>query len=338
MDFKKFSLLAAAAIALLYFAVSCKDDDDDDTEYMSGTLTFTSIPAFVLVGAEFELTPDGVYRDDGGDFGIYWYCDYDSVKDTVVYEGEEGDGTWTFVVPDTLSTVTVYCYAYADGYYSSSASAEAVIVDPGYGRTVTGNDLPGDSSWITDSRDGKRYYYTTIGSLDWTRTNIAYTEFGVPYYDCSAMTNIFGQYYTWTEAQEACPDGWRVPSGEDWLDLAEALGVEDAQADDTFYGISGNLVVDAYFNVETRMWEYWPAVTVNNSTLFSALPTGYATVLTEGHTWGGAWEYAAYWTSEEDDEGRGYYRYFYAELPDIHLGRIDKDAMVLPIRCVRDSE
>lgn len=338
MDFKQLSLLAAAATTLLFLAASCKDDDDDDTEYMSGTLTFTSIPAFVLVGDEYTLTPSGAYRDDGGDFGVYWYCDYDSIKDTVRYEGEDGDGSWTFVVPDTLSTVTVYCYTYADGYYSSSASAETVVVDPAYGRTVTDNDLPGNSDWITDSRDGRRYYYTQIGNLEWTRHNMAYTEFGVPYYDCSAMTNIFGHYYTWTEAQDACPDGWRLPDGADWLDLAQTLGLDDVEEHDTFYGISGNLVVDAYFNTDIRMWEYWPAVDVNNSTLFSSLPTGYATVLSSGHDWNGAWEYAAYWTADEDDDGSGYYRYFYAEKPDIHIGKIAKDAMVLPIRCVRDAE
>ena len=41
------------------------------------------------------------------------------------------------------------------------------------------------------------------------------------------MDMIFGKYYTWTEAQTACPEGWELPSDADFVELARKVSGKD---------------------------------------------------------------------------------------------------------------
>lgn len=339
MKFSLRSLLLLSLALAAVCSVSCHHDKDEEVEYdyFSGSLSF-SLPSYVLPGSEYDLTPSGVYRSDGGDFGYYWTVSTASTtRDTTKYEGEPESvtGTYHFTVPDSLFTLTVTCYAYANGYYSSSLSVETTVVDPTLGRTLTDTGIPGESESFTDPRDGREYYYTTVGNLAWMRQNLAYGE-GVPYMNSAAMRDIFGLYYNYDQAKEACPEGWRLPTGADWADLAKAAGDGTATSESTYYGISGKLMVDAYFNGE-RLWEYWPEVKVTNSTGFSALPCGYAMLTGSGGTFSGAAGYAAFWTSDEDesDSDMAYYRYFYLKLPDVHRAAAHKKDFAASVRCVR---
>ena len=38
----------------------------------------------------------------------------------------------------------------------------------------------------------------------------------------------YGRLYTWDAAMNACPEGWHLPSDEEWSDMIEALGGEKA--------------------------------------------------------------------------------------------------------------
>ena len=81
---------------------------------------------------------------------------------------------------------------------------------------------------------------------------------------------------------------------------------------------------NAYFN-SNRMWEYWPAVKITNSTGFSAIPTGYCTTSSTGVDGRDDFNYAVYWTAEDEDvdgESFGLYRMIYVEKPDLMLGII----------------
>lgn len=335
--FKKLMLLMLAAVSISI--VSCKKDDDESVTLkgFSGTLGF-DLPAYVNPGETYTLVPGGAYREDEGDFGYYWTLSTASTKrDTTRYEGDPSavTGEYKFVVPDSLFTLTVSCYIYAEDYATSSVQMQTTIVDPE--KTLTKTGIPDDNDGVClDSRDGRKYYFTRIGNRDWFRHNLAY-EKGVPYANSPAMQDIFGRYYTWNEALEVCPEGWNLPTGEDWLDLAKAAGAGDVAAHDVFHGISGNLMVDAYFN-GSRLWQYWPEVKVTNSTGFSALPCGFALPASVGGTFAGVAEYAAYWTADEAEEDQAYYRYFYLKQPDVLIGSAHKKDFAANVRCVRDAE
>lgn len=336
--------LRLAAVAILAVATGCKGDDDDETtsKYMSGTLAF-AVPSYVLPGDVLTPVPGGVTAG-GNDIGYYWTVSpVKTTKDTTRYIGDDAavTGALKFTVPDTLCVLTFACTAFAEtGYYTSTSYQYSTIVSPEFGRTLTDDGVTKSLPCVTDARDGKVYYYRTIGDLDWFVRNVSYLGSGISYCDAPALDDIYGRYYSWEEAQSACPEGWRVPSAEDWYSLAKAAGFKGESASSLYEGIAGNLMADAKFNGE-KMWEYWPAVKITNSTGFCALPTGYAMSGSTGNDFYGNLEYAVYWTSDEftpdgDDESQGVFEMMYVETPDVQSGSAHKTGFSAPVRCVRD--
>lgn len=338
MDFRKTMLLAAAAI-FIFSAASCKKDDETTTTSLSftGVLDFT-IPAYVNPGDKIEVEPRGMSKDTV-DIGYYWTLspirDY---KDTTRFLGDPASvtGKFSFEVPDTVCTMTLTCVAFATGYYTTSAAYNVVIVKPGFDGSLTDDDVAPAMTSIVDNRDGKRYYYKRIGSRNWFVRNLAYAGSGVSYEGCDALDDVYGRYYTWNEAQNACPSGWHLPASEDWADLASQAGYK-GEGNGDYLGIAGNLMVNAYFNAN-RMWEYWPAVKITNSTGFSAIPTGYCTTSSAGVTGHDDYNYAVYWTADDKDvegESFGLYRMIYVEKPDLMLGSNHKTGFYATVRCVQ---
>ena len=111
---------------------------------------------------------------------------------------------------------------------------------------------PAAKGEYTDVRDGNTYGWVRIGDLEWMTENLKYQVGGLPYYECTydvfganypvavrsqlintdfeADYETYGNFYTWQEAVESCPEGWRLPTDEDWKNLEMALvlrGVPD---------------------------------------------------------------------------------------------------------------
>lgn len=99
---------------------------------------------------------------------------------------------------------------------------------------------------FTDERDGNTYDYITVGNLDWTLENARYdtgTEDTRRIYttqqipgDYGMTTDAetlakYGYLYSYEGAQQAAPEGWRLPTDDDWKNLEEALGMSQSQAD-----------------------------------------------------------------------------------------------------------
>jgi uncharacterized protein (TIGR02145 family) len=62
----------------------------------------------------------------------------------------------------------------------------------------------------------------------WTTTNLNRTTDGSYCYDDAELNcRRYGSLYTWESAQRVCPslgDGWRLPTNDDWLQLARHYG------------------------------------------------------------------------------------------------------------------
>lgn len=159
-------------------------------------------------------------------------------------------------------------------------------------------------------------------------------ELGVPYAFCDAMAGVFGNYYTWEEAKTACPEGWRLPTEEDWLGLGQYLTGKELSSTETWENVAGELMVDAtYFGA--KMWEYWPNVKITNSTKLGFLPFGYAIDKEDDVAWDGGYAYSCMWSAGEYDEDRAIYRYIYAQLPNVVTGAADKASFRASVRCVK---
>lgn len=68
-----------------------------------------------------------------------------------------------------------------------------------------------------DNRDGNTYTTLTYSNgQTWLGENMAYLGAGGKYYkNDRSNLNSYGALYSWKEAQQVCPSGWRLPSFED---------------------------------------------------------------------------------------------------------------------------
>ena len=350
------SLLLIGMMALC--AVSCKDDDESTvTPSLEGRMIF-SVPAYIKPETRITITPSGVKHPDGMEVGYYWRVTPTMKKsDTTRFEngldkfGKPSDGSFTHTFSDTLKTYTVAGYAYATGYVSKSAEKYCTVVSGGINESITNLGINTDTP--SETVDGKRYYYTTVGNTDWMMQNMSDDVSGAPYQNCVAMSEVFGRYYSYEEALEVCPEGWTLPSEDDWMALAMEAGAEgEAEKYGSINGIAAALMGNAYFN-GTRLWDYWPEVgDITNTTGMSMLPAGYVMLGEKNSTpetdkyydrryptaiFKGYMEYAAFWTADtvNGEEDMAYYRYLIAKQPDLMIGKADTKSFGASVRCVR---
>lgn len=107
---------------------------------------------------------------------------------------------------------------------------------------------PTDSGTITDM-DGNEYHWVRIGNLDWMTENL---RCGTPFYEDldnpkwgtsyglaldgdletrKKYFSLFGNYYTWQEAIDNAPEGWRLPTDEDFKALEKILGLKNVDSE-----------------------------------------------------------------------------------------------------------
>ncbi|MCF0175411.1 MAG: fibrobacter succinogenes major paralogous domain-containing protein [Bacteroidales bacterium] len=340
MEFKRFAIIALVCGFAAAASTGCKDKDDD-TEYfyLNGELRFEYQP-YVEQNARVVFVPKGVTHPDGEDIGYVWkVSSLMSSYDTTKFVGEKGDGSFQFDFTDSLGSFTVSCYAYADGYVSSSASRSVTVVDPSLNGSLTNTGVGGaGESREVDPRDGKTIYYRTHNGVDWMSSNLAYMNSGIPYANCGCMSDIFGRLYSWEEAQNVCPTGWTLPSDADFQAFGAQYGCSYDSVSGKILGFAGKLMVNSYFNT-LKMWEFWPEVKITNETGFAAIPVGYANLGNNGFN--GTTEYACFWTSDttqSEGETFGVYRYIVnSEVgnPDVLKGKADKKAFGASVRCIR---
>lgn len=315
---KNKTIIVLALGALLCF--SCKKDDETVTyNSLSGTLTIGEMPEYVNPGDKFSFKSEGVsIPDSETDKTLeitYTYKPSDAdKKDTV--------STYELVIPDKVGEYSIVATAELDGYYTKSVTLKTNIVSD---KSLTGFDK-GNLARIQDTRDAKLYHVTEIAGKQWTADNIAYYEkdkdgnytFGASYYRTKATDDIMGGFYSWEEAQTACPSGWRIPTVEEWNALGSA---------------AGDLMCDAYLN-EARLWEFWPDMNITNKHGLYAFPFGYAVIAGEEYTFAGFNDYALYWA---DDNGKPSCKYVFVSTPVV-LDWADPSEtdFAAQLRCVRE--
>lgn len=85
-----------------------------------------------------------------------------------------------------------------------------------------------EKSTFVDARDQISYTTQKIGDLTWMLDNLQFET------DSSWCMNKdpekckeYGRLYTWNAAMKACPDGWRLPTQEEWMNLALHIAGEE---------------------------------------------------------------------------------------------------------------
>lgn len=338
-------LFCASVLALgLLCAFSCKKEEDPVvSNSLKGSLDF-DLPSFVTKGEHIKVVPRGVTTKSGGtdSLGFFWKVEpFMKKADTVRVAGDPAskNGAYEFVIPDTLCTVTVSGAAFAAGYYNSPKSKKMDIIDPSHENgSLRGFSFGEGDSKFVDPRDSHEYFVARIGKMDWMKENLAWVGAGRPYAGEEATSAIFGRMYTWAEAQTVCPEGWRLPTQQDWLDAVKVMTPGfDGQKNLDFTGVAGAFMGDLYFN-GNKLWEFWPAVKITDASRLALIPTGYAILDgVGGSEFDQSLQYATAWTADAYDEEKAYYRYVFVQRPDIYSAAASKTMFAASVRCIRDA-
>ena len=123
-----------------------------------------------------------------------------------------------------------------------------------------------------DARDGKKYKTVKIGTQTWMAENLNYEARGSK---CGGTNNEltnentrycdkYGRLYDWTTAMKACPEGWHLPSKEEWNKLMDyALSSKSCKSNRGYINFIGECLGARGWNDATDAYG------------FAALPGGY---------------------------------------------------------------
>lgn len=337
MSLRKLNSLLLVAVALVA-SVSCKKDSETESlPSLNGSVYF-ECPAFLAPGTTVTMKASGIEHPDGDPLGYAW-------KVTPTMTKSDTTDVFVHTFSDTLQTYTVNCYVFAGGYNNSSGSRQVMVVKGGLDGSLSQTGIEAADPKITF--DGIDYYYEKIGDLEWFRNNLAAVGSGVPFVNSEVTSDVLGRFYTYEEAMTACPEGWRLPTEEDWMSLAEALGETVTEKYSIFENVTAKLMVNAYFN-DIAILEYWPVVgDVTNSSRLGLLPFGYVNLgdMDESGKYpyaafDGIYTYAAFWTADkvEGNENLAYYRYMISSQTEMMVGEGDVKSFGANVRCVRDAQ
>jgi uncharacterized protein (TIGR02145 family) len=202
---------------------------------------------------------------------------------------------------------------------------------PNFGRSsqVPASNSSSCGGNIIDSRDGQSYPTVLIGTQCWmaknlnigtmiTGTSVMSDNLIIEKYcynNNTANCDTYGGLYNWTETmqyvntpgvQGICPDGWHLPTEEEWCTLTQYL---DPTVDCEYYGYNGTDV-----GIKMKTTSGWNSNgNGTNTSGFSGLPVGHRvfsggfySLLYDGYFWSST-EYSSYeswrWTLVFDGPG-----------------------------------
>jgi len=118
--------------------------------------------------------------------------------------------------------------------------------------------------------DGKSYPTVTIGNRVWTTENFSGSGSGVYYQEDNVHKIAYGKYYTLAEAKAiALPQGWRLPTKDDFKELVKAQGAI-WEEDGSYEGYTENMDAIGHLLSTTG----WPNNLGTNASGFNAQPAG----------------------------------------------------------------
>ena len=282
------------------------------------------------------------------DIFLTW-VDNCSFEDGFLIERQSNGGTWT-LVGEVAANITQYTdtgltyganyfyrvYAFTTSYQSEfSEIAELYLT-------------------LTDI-DGNAYQTIKIGNQWWMAENLKVTH----YRNAEAILNVtddsewsnlstgaycnydndvnnaatYGSLYNWhavNDSRNIAPEGWHVPSDEEWKELEMHLGMSQSEADST--GWRGTNEGGKLKETGTEHWNS-SNIGATNESGFTALPGGYRYIF--GNFNNSIGDIAGFWSSTESSSGYVWNRYLMASSSGVSRN-YSQEQHGFSVRCVRD--
>jgi len=288
---------------------------DNNGQSTSNEISVTLIATGTAPTASFTASPRNgtaplavVFSDQSSNNPINWQWDFGDGGTSTEQNPSHtynDEGTYTVILT-------------ASNEFGSDTKTETDYID-------VSSENP--SGTVTDPRDGQTYTTVTYGNQIWFAENLNY-ETGTSwcYEDDPANGDIYGRLYEWNTAVTACPDGWHLPSDNEWKILEMYLGMSQTEA-------------DAMFSRGTDEGEKMKSISGwandgngTNISGFNALPGGHRSNngLFMGQTYSALW-----WTSTEYGGGNAWYRSVSNEDGKVTRMRL-YESFGYSIRCIKD--
>ena len=319
------------------------------------TLTTTTVTSITTNTA----TSGGNITNSGGNSvtarGVCWSTSHNPTMSNNHTTDGAGTGSFTSSLTGLSSGTTYYVRAYA---VNSEGAA--------YGNEVSFTTIAPfvcGTSTVSDY-DGNVYNTVQIGSQCWLKENMRATHYangtGVTqgsisqaststrYYYKPSNSLSYGYLYNWPATigpssvsannQGICPTGWHVPSEGEWTQLIQYVGSQNQ------YICNNNSDYVAKALASTTGWSsssyscdvgYSPST--NNSTGFSAFPTGYFALLSPyiSGVFDEVGDVTSFWTCTASSNTEAYSFDFYYNYSFVDKDTYDK-SIGFPVRCLRD--
>ncbi|MFO7891378.1 MAG: FISUMP domain-containing protein [bacterium] len=269
------------------------------------------------------------------------------------------DATWLSVSPTSGSdggTVTVT----ATSANTSTSSRSGTVTVSGTGvssKTVNVTQAGGAETGIMTDQDGNVYQTVKIGNQWWMAENLKVTHYrnGDPipnitsdsewtglstgaycvYDNNESYADTYGYLYNWyavNDSRNIAPEGWHVPTDEEWKQLEMYLGMSQSEADDTGYRgtnegskLAGNASLWPYGSLENNA--------VFGTSGFSAFPGGYRD--DDDGTFSDVGSNAYFWSATEGSTNTAWGRYLYYGISSIDRSNYNKP-YGFSVRLVKD--
>lgn len=188
------------------------------------------------------------------------------------------------------------------------------------------------SGGFTDTRLNEEYKWIKIGDQIWMAENLDFKtrEGSWCLDDDEANCSMYGRLYDWETANHVCPDGWHLPTDEEWKDLERSLGMSIKETDKTSFRGSregGKLKSD-----EQDTWKA-PNKGATDEYKFEALPGGYRMGSGE---YKGLSQSALFWTATENGRVQAKCRELYYGRSDIYRDNAEKNNG-FSVRCIKNA-
>ena len=269
----------------------------------------------------------GAVTQDGGDSlverGICWNnTGAPTLQDQHVVCGT-GTGTYSFTMTNLSDSVIYYVRAYATNQLGTVYGETKIFRK--YVPIPAGDAQPCPGMATVTDVDGNVYNTVKIGAQCWTKENLRTTHYAngtviavgntlsetMPY--CYApnddINNVaaYGFLYNWaavmntassqSNSHDICPNGWHVPSQEEWSELSDYVSSKAGYYYNYVY-VAPLKALSSVYGWDSSSEEGSPGfdTLANNATGFNALPAGRKT-----NNYSGYGYTVSFWSKTEAD-------------------------------------